>query len=225
MASAKATAAGFPFNCHSTFHYQAMNIPADKGQEAVAKLINLARDYLATKGARLYWVCTREDGRDKRGHAHIIWHIPPEHRKAFFARWRSWRALLATKFAHDDAAIGGHEGQRIMKTRCIGGTALAYASNSDAFTHALAYVLGYILKGASPETITALGLLHAHEHGGAITGKRALWWQFGRPSEARGKAISANADRTCQNLVLNDAFAFTVPRLVGGKNFTKVDIC
>jgi hypothetical protein len=172
-ASARATLAGQPFNRHTTFHHEAMGIPNERGHDAVAALIKLASDYLATKGFRLHWAVTRENGPRKGAHAHILWHIPYEVAKPFHGRWRSWKARLARSYAKPELGRGG----QVLMTRRIGGTARAYLSNPQAFAFHLDQVLGYVMKGADPETITALGLAKGHQPGGMIIGRRAGWWR------------------------------------------------
>lgn len=172
-ASSRASLAGYPFNRHTTFHHGAMGIPAEAGHDAVAALIKLGSDFLATKGHRLRWIFTREDGQGKGPHAHILWHVPPELARVFFERWPSWKARLARSFA-----VAGHgRGGRVIKTRCIGGTGKAFRSNPQLFAFHLEMALGYALKGADPGTIAALALAKAHQPGGAVIGRRAGWWR------------------------------------------------
>ena len=181
-ASSRASLAGCPFNRHTTFHHGAMGIPAEAGHDAVAALIKYGSDYLATKGHRLRWIFTREDGPDKGPHAHILWHVPPELARAFFGRWPSWKARLARSFA-----LTGHgRGGRVLKTRCIGGTGQAYRSNPQAFAFHLDLALGYALKAADPVTIAALALAKAHQPGGAVIGRRAGWWREHRRRNSEG---------------------------------------
>lgn len=172
-ASSRASLAGFPFNRHTTFHHAAMGIPAEAGHVAVAALIKLGSDFLATKGHRLRWIFAREDGPGKGPHAHILWHVPPELARAFFGRWPSWKARLARSYA-----VAGHgRGGRVIKTRCIGGSGMAFRSNPQAFAFHLDMALGYALKGADPVTIAALALAKGHQPGGAVIGRRAGWWR------------------------------------------------
>jgi hypothetical protein len=178
-ASARATLAGQPFNRHTTFHHEAMGIPNERGHDAVAALIKLASDYLATKGFRLHWAVTRENGLRKGAHAHILWHIPYEVAKPFHGRWRSWKARLARSYAKPELGRGG----QVLMTRRIGGTARAYLSNPQALAFHLDQVLGYVMKGADPETISALGMAKGHQPGGMIIGRRAGWWRLRQRKE------------------------------------------
>lgn len=179
-ASSRATLAGCPFNRHTTFHHGAMGIPAERGHDAVAALIKLGSDYLASKGHRLRWTFTREDGPGKGPHAHILWHVPPDLARAFFGRWPSWKARLRRSYA----VAGEGRGGRVLKTRCIGGSNTAYRSNPQLFAYHLDRALGYVLKGATPATIAALALAKAHQPGGAVIGRRAGWWREHRKHEA-----------------------------------------
>jgi hypothetical protein len=169
----KAQNIGSPFNRHSTFHYEAMGIPDASGHDAVAALIKYASDYLKTKGHRLTWVYTRENGAGKGAHAHILWHIPSTVSGPFFKRWKHWKNKLAKAFAKPGIGRGG----RVLKTRCIGGSEHAFISNPQSFAFQLDHVVGYILKAAEPVTLAALSLPKAHEPGGAIIGRRAAYWQ------------------------------------------------
>lgn len=180
-ASGRATLAGYPFNRHTSFNHYAMGIPAEAGHAAVASLIKLGADFLATKGHRLRWAYTREDGPGKGPHAHILWHVPPELSRAFFARWPHWKAKLARSYARPGLGKGG----RVLFTRCIGGSALAYRSNPQAFAYHLDKAIGYVLKGADPATIAFLALAKAHESGGAVIGRRAGWWREHKPRKAK----------------------------------------
>jgi hypothetical protein len=172
-ASARASMAGTPFNRHTTFHHGAMGIPDTAGHDALAALIKLCSDFLATKGQRLRWAYTRENGPEKGPHAHILWHVPPQLARAFFGRWLRWKAKLAQSYAKPGVGRGG----RVCKTRCIGGSSKAYRSNPQAFAFHLDQAIGYALKGADPVTIAVLALTKSHEASGAITGKRAGWWR------------------------------------------------
>ena len=179
-ASSRATLAGFPFNRHTTFHHGAMGIPAERGHDAVAALIKLGSDYLASKGHRLRWTFTREDGPGKGPHAHILWHVPSDLARAFFRRWPSWKAKLKRSFA----VVGQGRGGRVLKTRCIGGSGTVYRSNPQLFAYHLERTLGYAMKGANPVTIAALALAKAHQPGGAVIGRRAGWWRVHRKHES-----------------------------------------
>jgi hypothetical protein len=154
-----------------------MGIPSEKGHDAISALIKLASDWMKTKGHRLCWIVTRENGPDKGPHAHILWHIPHSLSRAFFARWPHWKAKLKASYAVPGVGRKG----RVLKTKCIGGTAKTYVNNAQLFSFHLHEVLSYVLKGAHPNTIAALELTKPHQPGGMIIGRRAGWWREHKP--------------------------------------------
>lgn len=172
-AAERAEAAGEPFNVHKTINFGVLGIPDCIAAAATRRLIKLSSDWLASKGFRFRYGWVREgDLRDgnEGSHIHIVMHLPPELSAAFSRRWGSWKAKLA------GAMIVQRRRGRSIKTTYIGGSLISYRSVPGHHADNLRNVLCYILKGALPETLDAVGIARLHKPGGRIVGKRAGWW-------------------------------------------------
>jgi hypothetical protein len=157
-----AACAGFPLNRHLTIHWEAAGIPDCQAAAATAAFLRLARDWLRKRGAPFAWVWVRENGDRKGSHVHILLHCRPELARDFAAMQRRWLRRVT----------GNPYRPRVIRTARIGGTLTAAQTAPAVYAKNLAVVVGYLLKGASPEAARALGLMRV-ESGGSIIGKRA----------------------------------------------------
>jgi hypothetical protein len=151
-----------PLNRHLTIHWEAAGIPDCQAATATATFLTLARDWLRKRGGRFAWIFVRENGDGKGSHVHILLHCPSELARACSAMQRRWLRRVTGKPYR----------ARIIRTARIGGTLTAAQTAPAVYAKNLAAVVGYLLKGASPEAARALGLMRV-ESGGSIIGKRA----------------------------------------------------
>lgn len=173
---------GKPFNRFSTIHWNDLGIPDCCAARATGQYIKLASDYLASKGERLRWVWVRENGISKGSHVHILMHIPDAVAPAFFRRWFDWKRRLIARFG-DGAKRTGRMPSRPILTERIGRKS-SQTEQPEAFEQNLRWVVGYILKGAHPQMVAAIGLYLRPEPGGTIIGKRVACWQERHRSHA-----------------------------------------
>lgn len=177
-----AAAAGMAFNRHLTIHWQQAGVPDEQAAWATGRFLKLAGDWIAKRGglelnqeqsSSFAWVWVRENGERKGSHVHILLHLPAG--TQIGAMQRRWLRAV-TDLPYSASTI---------KTTRIGGTAGAAESAPAAFQTNLAAVVGYILKGTSPNVARELGL-ERREAGGRIVGKRAATSQnIGRSARAK----------------------------------------
>lgn len=162
---------GLPFNRHITIHWEQAGITDSRAAWATGRFLKLGGDWLAKrckvennrdKLSRLAWAWVRENGDGKGSHVHILLHCPPVLARAFSVMQRRWLSRITGK---------PYRG-RTIRTARIGGTLNAASSNPAAYSENLANVVGYVLKGASPDAAARLGLSRL-EAGGSVMGKRA----------------------------------------------------
>lgn len=170
-AAQRAVRAGLPLNRHLTIHWEAAGVPDCRAAWATARFLTLARDWLRKRGAPFAWAWVRENGDGKGGHVHILLHCRPELARSFAAMQRRWLRRVTSRPYR----------ARVIRTARIGGTLTAAETAPAVYAENLAAVVGYLLKGASPEAARSLGLERL-EPGGRVTGKRAA------TSENIGKA-------------------------------------
>ncbi len=180
-ASDRAQAMGKPFNRFTTISLSLLGIPDSLATRAIGRFVKLASDWLATKGEKLLWVWVREIGRKYGSHVHLLFHLPPELAGAFNKLQPGWIRVSSQIRAGARARLGRLEKGSVFTLR-IGGSLGAYQTKPEAFASDLRNVLSYVLKGAAPDTILALGLVQPHKPQGVIMGKRVGWWQDRQPN-------------------------------------------
>lgn len=149
-------------NRFTTIHFEAAKV--SDPVRAIGQLMKLAGDWLRTKGAMLAYVWVRESGEGKGEHVHILWHIRPDLIREFAKRERGWRKRLGTKRAR-----GAFKSKPVGLGYRHGAHQIQYGLD---YRTALAGVLSYIVKGAEPKAVEALGLTRS-EPGGELWGKRS----------------------------------------------------
>ncbi len=170
-----AAAIGLPLNRHVTIHWEHAGIPDERAAWATARFLKLAGDWIAKRGGRIAWAWVRENGEDKGSHVHILLHLPTGARLGDMQR--RWLRSIAERPYQANT----------IKTARIGGTAGAAHTAPAAYRANLAAIIGYVLKGASPEVAKELCLKRISE-GGRIMGKRAATSQnIGRTARTAAK--------------------------------------
>lgn len=152
---------GLPLRRHVTIHWEAAGVPDNQAAAATAAFLRLARDWLRKRGHPFAWLWVRENGHRKGSHVHILLHCRPELARAFSGMQRRWLRRITGKPYR----------ARIIRTARIGGTLMAAESAPAVYAENLAAVVGYLLKGASPEAARLLGIARL-EDGGRIIGRR-----------------------------------------------------
>jgi hypothetical protein len=151
-----------PLNRFVTIHWQQARL-AGPAQAATLRFLKLARDWMRLRGAQLAFVWVRENGPTKGEHVHILLHCPPALARGFGERQRGWLKQA-----------GAHFCRGVIFTRPIGRNyrhATVGMQFGEAYTNHLGEVLGYVLKGASPQAARVLGFVRL-EAGGMVVGKR-----------------------------------------------------
>lgn len=178
MAAAVFTAAEHrPLNRHTTIHFEAAGI-ADP-VTALRRYTKLARDWLRTQGASFAYIWVREAGDGKGEHAHLLMHVPP-HLSAGFARHEcGWRKRIgATR------ALGAFRSTPVGRSYRHAEAGIQYG---QSYSDHLAEIVGYLVKGAEPEVVKALGLTRVAP-GGELWGKRSgMSENIGRAARRRAQ--------------------------------------
>ena len=149
-------------NRFTTIHFEAAQVPDPV--RAIGRLMKLAGDWLRTKSAALAYVWVRESGDGKGEHVHILWYVRPDLIKEFARLERGWRKRLGAK-----PAKGAFKSKPVGVSYRHGAHQIQYGQHYRA---ALDGLLAYIVKGAEPKAVGALGLT-LREPGGELCGKRS----------------------------------------------------
>jgi len=148
-------------NRFTTIHFEAAKVPDPVW--AIGRLMKLAGDWLRTRGAELFYIWVRESGDGKGEHVHILWSVRPDLVKEFALLERGWRKKLGAK-----PKRGAFKSKPVGLSYKHGAHEIQYGQDYE--TH-LAAVLSYIVKGAEPKAVKALGLSRV-AIGGEFWGKR-----------------------------------------------------
>ncbi len=158
-----ALANGLPFNRHWIVHYERAQIAETDAAKFVGHLLRLASAYVRREVGQLAALWARENGDGKGGHVHILLHVPA----GITLRNRTRRWIVAA---------GGTYRARVSRVKVIGGTLNNVDPASPYYRENMRTLVGYLLKGATTATGSAMGL-HRYSEGGRIVGKRAGWTQ------------------------------------------------
>lgn len=167
-----------PLNRHTTIHFEAAGIA--EPVTALRRYTKLARDWLRTQGAEFAYIWVREAGEAKGEHAHLLMHVPAHLIAIFAQREGRWRKRIGAKPA-----------QGAFKSTPVGRTyrhAETKIHHGELYSDHLAAMVGYLVKGAEPRVIKALGLTRV-EPGGELWGKRSA------TSENIGRSARRRAGR------------------------------
>jgi hypothetical protein len=160
-AAAHATSIGLPFTRMVTVHWQAAGLPLSAMAQATGRFLDLLTKTLARFGSRTAWIWVHENGDDKGGHCHLLFHVP--------ARLVGKLNRLSIKWL--GIITGRPYRARVIRSRPIGGRLGSEVSQPEHHQVNLAAAMAYVLKGAIPEA----GKLSAHdclEPGGIVIGRR-----------------------------------------------------
>lgn len=156
-----ANSIGLPFTRMLTIHWEAAGVPLAGMAKATGRFTDLLTKALARHGSRTAWLWTHESGDGKGGHCHLLAHVPADLAAMVAGRQRGWLRNIA-----------GHPYRaRVILSKPIGGRLGLEAGNPDLHAVNLRAALAYVLKGASPEVASRIGLERL-EPGGRVIGKR-----------------------------------------------------
>ena len=162
LAMKAAYAIGLPLNRFVTVHWERAGIAPRKAAWATGQFLKYTRDWLASKGLPFanVWIRENDDGDGSKGdHVHIALHIP----KGITIGHRQQRWLRAI--------TGKPYCKGVIKTGRVGGTANAATASPEHYQDNLAYIAGYVLKGASKGDLGAFSIGRWGE-GGRVVGQR-----------------------------------------------------
>lgn len=158
-AAQHAVAIGLAFNRHITIHWETAGIADADAGNATSQFLKMASDWIGKRGGRMAWAYVRENGDGKGSHVHILVHIPAGHPVG--AMQRRWLKRIT----------GRPYVRETINTKSIGGTLAAAQRGDEHYLLNMRKAVGYVVKGVSPATATALRL-EKQEAGGRIIGKR-----------------------------------------------------
>lgn len=162
LAIKAAASAGLPLQRFTTIHWERAGLGHGRGGEATSALVERLGRSIRKRGGAFAAVWTREnEGFGGKGdHAHLLLH------------YRTYPGLpQAMQRWIADIAGQPYRGGA-LKTRTIGGALDAHRTTLEHYNANLAELTAYVLKGVSPGTADALGLVRC-EKGGTVTGKRS----------------------------------------------------
>lgn len=163
-----------PLNRFTTIHFEAASLIDPV--RTTGRYTKLAGDWLRTKGAVLSYLWVRESAGERKGdHVHLLWSIPPDLIREFARREIGWRKKL-----------GGRAKSGAFKSKPVGRSyrhAFVQIQFGEQYKDHLRGIVGYLVKGAEPKAVRALGLVTV-ESGGELWGKRS--------------GMSANIDRAAR---------------------------
>lgn len=154
---------GCRFNRHWSVHYEKAGISEIEAPTFIGRLLKFVREYARRHCATFTCVWSREGGKGKGGHVHILMHLPAG--LSLKGRTRKWIRLSG-----GDCRVG------VSHIRSIGGTLAAAETGGDVYQLNADIVRNYLLKYTDRETADALGL-PLYGWTGAIIGKRCGWTQ------------------------------------------------
>jgi hypothetical protein len=164
-AASIAAAAGIPLNRHITVHWERAGVPDNRAAAATGAFIKLASQFLQKRGEPFAyaWIRENDDGDGCKGsHVHILAHVRPDAAAAFVRMQRRWL----------ERVTGNPYRAGVIRTRRIGGWLRAAETAPELYRENLGAIVSYVVKGASSEAASALGL-ERHGEGGRIIGKRS----------------------------------------------------
>jgi len=180
-AAAFALAIGLPLNRFITIAWECCGIEDDL--TATMYFLRRAREWLAHQGEGFACVWFREWGPKRRGHVHILLHLPPHLARAFNAmawRWRKACGAVWTQGAIKSVPVG-----RSLRTAFMG------VEDGVAYAPELSKVLGYLAKGVSDD-FRGRHRWKSGKPGGAVVGKRC----------GTSQNIGAKARRAARPLII-----------------------
>jgi len=168
---------GKPLTRHLTVRLERQGVSDADAVKAIGRLITLLRDHVRkTTGGEIAYLWSREHGAVIGGHVHILLHLPTGY------IWQGRRVQLWV-----ERVSGGPYKTGAIKTTRVGGTAKAHEQNPLRYLANLAEVVGYLIKGASPNAGVALELERIKAQG-RVQGKRC-----GQSANIKGRSTTRRA--------------------------------
>ena len=151
----------------------------------------------SNRATQIAWAWVRENGDTKGSHVHILLHVPPNintdekrgQRPADNTAGKRLGGLGNKQLRWLRLITGNPYCPGTIRTERIGGTVSAAVKAPAVYRANLAYVVGYINKGAFPAAVRSLSLDRV-EAGGNIIGKRAATSQNIGPAARSLKAAN-----------------------------------
>jgi hypothetical protein len=176
-----AEAVGLPLSRFTTIHWERAGL-SDGSRATTAFKRELTR-LAARRGYTLAFAWVRENGPGKGDHVHILWHGP--------ADWPDLEPCLRRAMK----ATGAVNRAKVRRTLSVGRSLRAALAGGPDYLANLGAVVGYLVKGASPEAMRTLGLDRS-EPGGVVIGKRCgvsqnigpEAWRMHFATKTRGRA-------------------------------------
>lgn len=156
-AVALAETLGLPLSRFTTIHWERAGVINEV--RATTALLKSLGEHARRRRYPLAYVWTRENGPQKGGHLHLLWHGPVD--------WPDLERCLRRAMK----AAGAVNRKGVRRTLSVGRSLRAAVASRPEYLANLTTVQGYILKGGSVEALDTLGLDRA-EPGGVVVGKR-----------------------------------------------------
>ncbi len=144
-----------------TVHWQAAGLPLSAMTSATGRFLDLLTKALARSGSRTSWIWVHENGDEKGGHCHLMFHVP--------ARLVGKLNRLAIKWL--GIITGRPYRARVIRSRPIGGRLGIEVSQPELHLVNLDAAMAYVLKGATPVAGKLFGLDRL-DPGGLVVGRR-----------------------------------------------------
>jgi hypothetical protein len=160
-AKAHAAAIGLPLNRMITIHWEAAGVPLAGMVKATGRLVDLICKALGRHGSRTAWIWTHENGDQKGGHCHMLFHVPADLVPVLSNLQRGWLRRIT----------GSPYRARVIHSKPVGGRLGLETGNPELHAINLEAAMLYLLKGASTDAALLFGL-ERMEPGGRVIGKR-----------------------------------------------------
>ena len=152
-----AEARRLPLSRFTTIHWERARVINEV--RATTAFLKSLGEQARRRGHPVAYLWTREDGPDKGGHLHLLWHGP--------ADWPDLEPCLRRAMK----AAGAMNRKGVRRTFSVGRSQRAAVASRPEYLANLTVVLAYILKGGSEDALEALNLERG-EPGGTVVGKR-----------------------------------------------------
>ena len=160
-AAAHAASIGLPFTRMVTIHWQAAGLPLSAMATATGRFLDLLTKALARHGSRTTWIWVHENGDEKGGHCHLLFHVPAGLVDKLNRLSIKWLGIIT----------GRPYRARVIRSRPIGGRLGIEVSQPELHRVNVDAAMAYVLKGATPVAGKLFGLDRL-DPGGLVVGRR-----------------------------------------------------
>jgi hypothetical protein len=157
-----AKAIGLPLTRMVSINWQDAGIPLADMAKATGRFTDLLTKAIARHGSATAWVWAHEYGFCKRGHVHLLVHVPAK----LIAR------LTGLQLRWLRRITGKPYIATVIESRPVGGRLRLEIGNPELYFVNMEAALGYVCKGAPQTVLDSLHIDRAHKPGGRIIGKR-----------------------------------------------------